>query len=277
MDFKQGLLVNMIIKINLLIKLFLVTFLITGIISQNLLAGEIRFIPRAWAGLLDYSFKQAPRKAALPDGSDFPEVEFDETLFVAGIGLTSAYERFYLDLSYQDSAEGEDSFSGASYYEKFKGDRRDFSATAGMRILENRGNVYMGYKNGKTSGNGEAGTQLTFEESGFFIGASYGWLIENKGLLAINAAYAYLDGHLKEVPGPRYPAGLYMDADSKANGLSYGISWNSKLSEKMGYSIALDANQYNFENLKDSSATKPLPENVKESMYTGKISISYRF
>ena len=87
--------------------------------------------------------------------------------------MTSAYEHIYLDLSYQDSSEEEDSFSGANYYENFSGDRRDYSATVGMRIL--------------------------------------------------------------------------------------GV------------------NQYDFENLKDNSATKPLPDKVEETMYTGKISISCRF
>ena len=264
-------------KKTLLKPLCLLVCLITVMASQKLIADELRFIPRAWLGVLDYSFKQSPRIGALPDGSDFPKVEFNALLLIAGIGLTTAYDRFYLDLSYQDSSEEEDSFSGANYVEDFKGDRRDYSATLGMRILDNRGNVYVGYKNGKTTGRGEAGTQLTFQESGFFIGASYGWVIANKGFLVINLAYADLDGHINEVPGPRYPSGLHLDADSEAKGLSYGISWSGKLTEKMGYTIALDANQYDFENLKDSSATKPLPDTIEETMVTGKISISYRF
>ena len=271
------LLISMPSKKILLKTFFLFTYLIIGISSPKLLAEELRFIPRGWVGVLDYSFDQSPRRGALPDGSDFPKVEFDATLLIAGIGLTTVFDRFYLDLSYQDSSEEEDSFSGANYVEKFKGDRRDYSTTLGMRILDNRANVYFGYKNGKTSGRGEAGTQLTFEESGFFIGGSYGWVIANKGFLVINLAYADLDGNLKEVPGPRYPSGLSLDADSEAEGLSYGISWSGQLSEKTGYSIALDANQYDFENLHDSSATEPLPNKVEETMYTGRISITYRF
>lgn len=270
-------LISMPNKIKLLKTLFLLTYLMVGMTSQKLLAEELSFIPRTWMGVLDYSFNQSPRRGALPDGSDFPKVEFDATLLIAGIGLTTAYDRFYLDLSYQDSSEEEDSFSGANYVEKFNGERRDYSVTLGMRILNNRSNVYIGYKNGKTSGRGEAGTQLTFEESGIFIGASYGWVIAHKGFLVINLAYADLDGNLKEVPGPRYPPGLHMDADSDAEGLSYGISWSGQLAENTGYSIALDANQYDFKNLSDSSATKPLPNRVEETMYTGKISITYRF
>jgi len=258
-------------------KSLLYSFIAACIIPQILPADELRFIPRTWLGISDYSFKQAPRKGAMPDGSDFPEVKFDATLLIAGIGLTSVYDRFFLDLSYQDSSEETDTFAGADYFEKFEGDRRDYSTTLGMKILDYRGTVYIGYKNGKTSGRGKAGTRLTFEEDGFFIGASYGWVIENAGFLAINVAYADLDGNLKEVPGPRYPSGLHMDADNEATGLSYGISWNGKISEKISYSINLDANDYEFNNLKDSSATRALPDKVEESIYTGKISISYRF
>ena len=264
-------------KKSLLPSFIAACFIVACIIPQILPADELRFIPRTWLGVSDYSFKQAPRKGAMPDGSDFPEVKFDATLLIAGIGLTSVYDRFFLDLSYQDSSEETDNFTGANYFEKFEGDRRDYSTTLGMKILDYRGTVYIGYKNGKTSGRGKEGTRLTFKEDGFFIGASYGWVIANAGFLAINAAYADLDGNLKEVPGPRYPSGLHMDADNEATGLSYGISWNGKITEKMSYSINLDANDYEFNNLKDSSATKPLPDKVEESIYTGKISISYRF
>lgn len=255
----------------------LACFLTAYIVPQYLQADEISFIPRTWVGVSDYSFDQDSRKGAMPDGSDFPAVKFDATLLIAGVGLTSVYDRFFLDLSYQDSSEDTDSFSGANYVEKFEGDRRDYSTTLGMKILDYRGAIYIGYKNGKTSGRGKAGTRLTFEEDGFFIGASYGWVIADAGFLAINMAYADLDGNLKEVPGPRYPAGLHMDADNEATGVSYGISWNGKISEKMSYAINFDANDYTFDHLKDSSATKPLPDKVKESIYTGKLSISYHF
>ena len=85
----------------------------------------------------------------MPDGSDFPEVKFDVTFIMTGIGLTTAYERYYLDFSYQDSSDESDNFSGVGYLEKLSGDRKDYSATLGMRVLDNRGNIYVGYKKGK--------------------------------------------------------------------------------------------------------------------------------
>ena len=240
-------------------------------------AEELQFVPRVWAGVSDYHFKQGPRKGAMPDGSDFPAVHFDATLYMAGIGLTSVYESFYLDLSYQDSSDDHDSFSGADYYEKFTGNRKDYSATLGMKLLDNKASLYVGYKNGKTTGKGHKGTKLTFTEDGFFVGASYAWLIANKGLLAVNGAFARLDGNLKEVPGPIYPRNLGMDADSKTDGLSYGVSWTSKMTDRWSYSIALDANDYKFSSLKDNSNNTPLPDDITERLYTARFSIYYSF
>jgi hypothetical protein len=263
-------------------KLLLASLVTASILPQTVLANDdVSFIPRAWIGVSDYSFKQGERAGALPGGNDFPKVEFDVTFIMLGIGLTTAYDRFYLDLSYQDSTDESDDFSGSaggiSFSEKLSGDRRDYAATFGMRVLDNRGNVYVGYKNGKSAASGNVGTKLSFEEDGFFVGASYGWVIADAGLLSINAAYADLDGNLNEQPGPGYPAGLSMDADSEATGLSYGVSWNGKISDQMGYSISFDANDYEFDHIRDSSTSVPLPDKIEETLYTGKVSISYRF
>ena len=249
-------------------KLLIPSLLVASIAPQTVLAvDDVTFVPRAWVGVSDYTFKQGAR------GNVFPEVEFNVTFKMVGVGLTTVYDRFYVDLSYQDSSDESDTFGP----EKLTGDRRDYAATVGMRVLDNRGNVYVGYKNGKSEASGNLGTDLTFEEDGFFIGASYGWVIADAGMLSINAAYADLDGNLKEKPGPTYDPSLAMDADSEATGLSYGISWNGKISDKMGYSVSFDANDYEFDNLKDKSATIALPNKIEETFYTGKVSISYRF
>ncbi|MCU7834906.1 MAG: hypothetical protein KZQ83_06570 [gamma proteobacterium symbiont of Taylorina sp.] len=257
-----------------LYKLVIIAMLLMPL---NSYAQDVSFIPRTWLGISDYQFIQAPRKGALADGSDFPEVKFEATFLMAGIGLTSIYDRYYIDFSYQDSSNEKDSFSSADFYEEFNGERKDFSAALGMKVLDNQANVYIGYKKGKTSGKGDLGTDLSFKESGFFIGASYGWIIADTGFLAINAAYADLDGHLKEVPGSVYPPGLNMDADSNTAGLSYGLSWTGIISKQWGYSIALDVNDYKFDDLTDNSSNIPLPDNIEEILYTAKISISHRF
>ena len=262
---------------TLLSKLIFIIIITLMLIPKSIYAEDVSFIPRAWVGVADYEYKQDARKGAMSDGSDFPEVKFNVTFLMTGLGLTSIYDRYYIDLSYQDSSDESDSFSSGGFYEKFHGSRRDYSTTLGMKVLDNRGNIYIGYKNGKTSGRGNLGTHLTFKEDGPFIGASYGWLITDKGFLSINAAYADLDGHLKEEPGASYPAGLGMDADSTTTGLSYGISWTGMILPTLGYSIGIDANDYKFDDLKDKSTDIPLPDKIEETLYTGKLSIFYRF
>lgn len=259
-------------------KLLVISILIISSYPYTVSAeNEISFIPRAWLGVADYTFKQGARAGAMPDGSDFPEVEFNVTFIMTGIGFTTAYERYYLDFSYQDSSDESDDFKGVGYSERLSGDRKDYSATVGMRVLDNRGNVYAGYKQGKSDASGNAGTQLKFEEEGFFIGGSYGWVIADTGLFSVNVAYAELDGKLKERPGPGYPPGLGMDADSETSGLSYGISWSSHLAGNIGYTLSFDANDYEFDHLKDKSTSTPLPNKIEETFYTAKLSISYRF
>ena len=58
------------INIKLWKKTSLTTLIISCVFSQNTQAEEFKFIPRAWAGVMDYSFKQDPRVGAMPDGSD---------------------------------------------------------------------------------------------------------------------------------------------------------------------------------------------------------------
>lgn len=262
-------------------KILIPSILAAYITPQSAFAAdEITFIPRTWVAISDYSFKQGKREDAV-NGQDFPSVKFDVTFKMLGVGFTTAYDRYYVDLSYQDSADESDTFNGTAggqtFSEKLTGDRRDYSATIGMRVLDNRGNVYVGYKNGRSHATGDAGTRLTFEEDGYFIGASYGWVIAETGMLSFNVAYADLDGNLKEKPGPAYPTGLSMDADSEATGLSYGVSWNGNISEKVGYSVSFDANDYDFDDLKDHSTNVALPNKIEETFYTGKVSMSYRF
>ena len=256
-------------------KSLIPSLLLSCMLSQSVIAGDFTFIPRTWIGISDYTFKQDARKGAMAGGGDFPKVEFNVTFKMLGVGFTTAYDDYYFDLSYQDSMDESDTFGA----EKLEGDRRDYSVTAGMRVLENRGNIYFGYKNGRSEANGNLGTDLSFEEDGYFIGASYGWIIANAGILSINAAYADLDGTLKETPGPSYQQNPYlgMDADSEATGVSYGISWSGNISKTMGYSISFDANDYEFDNLKDNSTNVALPDKIEETFYTSKVSISYRF
>lgn len=243
------------------------------LISHSAQASEISFTPRASLALTNYKFTQPARTGALAptgiNGNDFPELKFEVTFKVLGVGGTFSNGDYYFDLSAQQSSEEEDTFTlddpllAEPFVETFKGDRQDFAMTLGTRVLENQGSIFLGYKTGKSEASGNQGQYLKFEEKGLFIGANYGWTL-GSGRLSINAALADLDGELTEtVTNPQFasPAVLSepldINATSDAQGLSYGLSWSSRISKNLSYSLSLDTKKYTFENVKDSNPSAP--------------------
>ncbi len=231
-------------------------------------AGEMTFTPRASLSIASYEFTQTARPGALAptniNNNDFPEVKFEVTFKIFGVGGTFIKDDFYLDLALQQSLNEEDDFTltdpnlalpNNTFTETFKGDRQDSSITLGRKFLNKRAALYLGYKTGKSEASGNQGQHLLFEEDGFFIGANYAWVVGNKGAVSVNLAYADLDGELVEdVTNPAFaspPLNLPLDtnAASNAQGLSYGVTWSSRLSKTLSYSLGLDARSYTFEDV----------------------------
>lgn len=262
--------------------LFLAMFVLSGPLS----ADELKFMPRASLAVVSYDFVQSARPNALaPTGinnNEFPEVNFNVTFKMLGVGGTFLKNGYYFDVSYQKSLEEEDSFTledtalpGGVFMETFAGDREDYAVTFGKKFLENRLGLYGGYKAGTSQASGDQGQVLSFKEDGFFVGVNYGWRIGDKGVLSVNLAYADLNGDLKEdVNNPAFasPAVLATpldtDASSDAQGLSYGISWSSRLTQTLSYSLALDAKTYTFDNVRDVNPNA-LPSDEFEEDFIG--------
>lgn len=269
----------------------------TGYFSTSVVADELTFTPRASISIASYEFTQSPRPGALaPTGinnNDFPEVKFDVTFKILGVGATIFKNGFYLDLMIQKSLEEEDSFSmsdpnlplpGNTFSENFKGDRQDTSLTIGRKILDNRGAIYAGYKTGKSEADGDQGQHLSFEEDGFFIGTNYAWIIPDSGVFSINLAFADLNGDLREdVTNPAFasPAVLAVpldtNASSDAQGLSYGIAWSSRISDSLSYSLSLDAKSYTFDNVTDANPDAIPSSEFKETFISTSLSIFFLF
>ena len=256
--------------------------------SGPLAAEAMKFIPRASVGIASYDFVQSARPGALGDtginNGDFPEVKFNVTFKILGVGGTFIKDGYYFDASFQDSFDEEDTFTfeEAAFTETFKGDRQDYAFTFGKKILNNRAGVYLGYKVGKSQADGDQGEKLSFEEDGFFIGGNYGWPIAGKGVLSVNLAYADLDGDLKEdVTNPGLTSlpvpPLSMDASSDAQGLSYGVSWSSRFTQKLSYSVALDGREYTFDNVKDKNPDVIPSDEFKEEFLGATFSLFYLF
>ena len=259
-------------------------------IITNANASEVTFTPRASLSVSDYKFTQTARPGALAptgiNGNDFPEITFEVTFKILGIGGTFFKDGYYLDLSIQQSADEEDSFTlddpllSQPFVETFKGDRQDSAITFGKKILNNQGGIYFGYKTGKSEASGNQGQHLSFEEKGLFIGANYSWPIA-AGRLSVNVALADLDGDLMEtVTNAQFtslPIPLDINATSDAQGLSYGLSWSSRLTKSLSYSISIDAKKYTFDNVKDSNPATITSDEFEENLTSAMFSIYFQF
>jgi hypothetical protein len=256
-------------------------------------AAESGFIPRASLAVSQYSFTQKERPNVLianvqtNNQTEFPEVNFDVVFNMLGVGGTFYYDKYYADLFYQHSDYQSDEFvfpnAVQNFVEEFKGNRRDYAFTVGMKILDFRGSIYAGYKVGKSRASGTQQTRLEFIEDGFFVGANYSWPIGN-GNLTVNLAIADLDGELKEqaapalnVVGVNVVQNLDLNAESSATGLSYGVAWSAPMMESgWNYSVSVDANQYTFEDVKDNGTLNP-PKEFEEEFVTARVTFSYNF
>lgn len=269
------------------------------IISTSAQAGESSFTPRASVSFARYKFSQTARPGALTptnpadpviNGGEFPEVTFDVTFKILGVGGTFFKDGYYLDISAAKSADEEDSFTledaalAQPFVETFKGDRQDFTLTIGKKILHNRGAIYIGYKSGKSQADGDQGQSLSFEEKGLFAGANYAWQVADRSLLSVNFAYADLSGDLTEdvtnaaFASPAYLAvPLDINATSDAQGVSYGISWASRLSDNISYSLSLDAKDYTFNNIKDKNPNTVTSDKFEEKFLSTTLSLYFQY
>ena len=272
-----------------------IPFLAMLVLSGPLFAEELKFIPRGSLAVVSYDFVQSARPEALaPTGinnNEFPEVTFEVTFRMLGVGGTFVKNGYYFDVSYQKSLKEEDSFTledpalpGGVFTETFRGDREDYALTFGRKLLENRLGLYGGYKAGTSEASGNQGQELLFEEAGFFVGANYGWPIGKKGVLSVNLAYADLDADLiEDVNNPAFasPAVLAIPLDtvasSDAQGLSYGLSWSSRLTQKLSYSLALDAKKYNFDKVTDTNPNAIPSDEFEEEFVGVTVSLFYLF
>jgi hypothetical protein len=258
-------------------------------------AEDILFIPRASLSISQYNFTQSKRPGALaPTGinnNDFPEVNFDVTFKMLGVGGSFLKKGYYFDAFYQKSLKEEDSFilkdpalPDGRFSENFKGDREDYTLTFGKKILDKRAGIYIGYKDGKSQAPGDQGQNLKFQENGFFIGGNYVWPLTKRGSISINLAYARLDGNLSEkINNPAFAspavlaAPLDTNASSDARGLSYGISWSSRITDHVSYTIGLDTKKYIFKNVKDSNPNAIPSEEFEEKFRSLNFSGYYLF
>jgi hypothetical protein len=181
----------------------------------------------------------------------------------------------------QDSDESAWNYTELGLTETFSGTRTEGALTIGTQIFGGMSG-YLGYKYGASSGTGNGGeagneangTTLTFTENGPFAGASYGMMLFNKGIISFNVALAYLFGHV-DAESKLFPQ-FNLDADSTTIGLSGGVAWKSRLTDKINYSLSLDGTQYRFGDIQaegvDSNA---LDGTQNETLINAKLTLTF--
>lgn len=135
--------------------------------------------------------------------------------------------------------------------------RDDFSISVGYKVWQDL-SLFGGYMYGKTeltpesaacdsvsilcvntasfmnrAGGGEY--RQEYEESGFFVGTSYGWDI-GPGRLSASLAYAMMDGkysdNYRDEDGP-----LKFDFEGDSNGLSVATTWSAPINDRFAYFV----------------------------------------
>jgi len=232
-------------------------------------AEDLVFSPRLTTGYMDYKL-EVP--ILIP--GVFASQTFKVNTALIGAGATLSWNRLYLDAYGQISAKASDDLNLpiVNYNEKLDGDVTDYSLAAGVAITDNF-SIYVGYKYNKLDASGNRGAVSNFKADGYFLGASYGWVIQDSGVLALNLAVADLDGDIRsQVP----VLSIDFDQTSNAQGLSYGVSWRSNINKNWGYSVALDGYQYDFKDIVDKRLGA-LPGEVNQDIFTLRVSASYLF
>lgn len=267
--------------------LLMALLLLQPLCTKTSFAKDVLFVPRMSLSIMQYEFTKPTTVNGLGDGEDFPELSTDLNFKLLGLGGTLFKDSYYLDLFYQTSTNESSSFTaedpaipGGTFYGNFDGRRREYALTFGKKIFDGRGGIYAGYKDGKTGGPLPQEQHLSFEEEGFFIGGNYGWLVSDLGVISLNLAYAKMDGNRIQKTNTGFEEqGFIIDLNGNGDteGLSYGATWSSHLTDHISYSIGLEVRQYFFDNIKDINPEIPFTDKAEETFSGVTFSTYYLF
>ena len=245
----------------------LLSCVIGGLISFPALSADAyTVIPRIETGLLDYDSNFETPGAQ--------SNQFQLFHVALRVGVTVAWDEFYIDGYFQSANDDSDSISMSTpfgpYFERYNGDRSECTVSFGYSGL-GPVSVFAGYRKGEADSSGNLGSTYEFNSDAVFVGGSYSWRIEDKGVLSVNLAYANLyDANLKQ----SLPF-ISFNYTGDGNGLKSGVSWNGRLTDDLGYSFVVDQHRYKYDNLEDTAINSRM--NMKETEINFRIGLAYAF
>lgn len=252
------------------------------------------FVPSIGFQLKNLSFEQ---DLSVPVFERELSGDLSVSLPTLAVGFVVAYDRFYVSLKYENSFESNaDSDVPGTAAIDFSASpplvtkaetavtRTDFSIAFGYNAWRGL-NVFVGYLDGETELTPDPITtpdgatnfaqnqwekdgstyRQTYQETGGFVGVSYGWVIGEAGTISVSGAYAFMEGTYKD----NYYAGKFRyEGDSQ--GLSLSVTWSAALTDHVGYFVDLRRQAYDFDGDDDTGNSDFSDSDVKtQEVLTG--------
>ncbi len=117
---------------------------------------------------------------------------------------------------------------------------------------------------------GQPSYEQEYTEKGFYLGASYGFNINDIGTLSVSFAYADMDGKYKDnANDPNNAFGgsfVPFNYEGDSTGTSFAVTWTSPLSEHAAYTIDLRRQAYSMDGKDKSGALSGVTLDTDEEM-----------
>jgi len=232
-------------------------FLISHFFTQLATAQDIFIIPNLFISSRNFEYSVA-------DGG------VDGTINSIGLGVTTTYKNFYMDLSGEINPATNEESTIRLFADRINFDRSDLAASVGYAVNESI-SVFAGYKYGKTTiaeaASAESspliGAKISLEGQGAFIGAGGIFPVKTWGFLSFSSAYATMKATYRDV--------IIDESKGDASGTSLGAKWKAHLSENLSYEFSIIRHDYYYKNF------DKLDSDISEQIFSVRLGLSYRF
>lgn len=185
-----------------------------------------------------------------------------------GLGITGTYQRFYLDFSGETTPSATDESTINLLPSEAADFRRTDVATSFGYAVNESISTFVGYKYGKTTitelyASPVAGSKISLQAKGLFVGAGGGWAVSDWGLFSFSAAYARMEALYQDI--------AVDSAKGDASGTSLGIKWKASITDNFSYDLSIIRHDYYYKDF------DKLTTDISEQILSFRAGLSYRF
>lgn len=213
-------------------------------------SNQITFIPKIFISYRDFEYTTG-------------NASLSGDWFSLGVGLTSSYRRFYLDINAEMNPTTNEEYDDDLFAitDTVEYDRSDMALSLGYAINESI-STFVGYKYGKTIISIPEG-EISLKGQGMFFGAGGRFAVRDWGYLSFSAAYAYMEATYKDLTVAR--------DNGDASGTSLVLQWQAPLTQRITYNFSIRRHDYDYENFNYREGS------ITEQIVSIRLGIAYRF